>query len=548
MKRLCILPATLALVGSGVGCGGRSGQVRPSAPPLAWTIRFRDVTEELGVRFHAGLAGKSPLNIAELMQGGVGWCDVDGDERPDLIFTGRQGMALFRNIAGKRFEDGTAAAGLDRVGADAQGVAAADVDGDGDTDLLVTRLSGVTLFRNESRPGTPAFREVTRSSGLTLGGWTTSAAFGDADGDGDLDLYIARYVRFGPGVPEFDRDGSAQLTLGPLAYPALRGVYYRCDAPGRFSEATAAAGLSGAHGQTLGAVFCDADLDGDVDLYLANDQAPGDYFLNDGRGRFRSVGLENGTALSAAGARQAGMGVDFGDMDRDGRLDLFVTTFHHEPKSLYLQEAAGVFAERSAQLGLPQSVLNGTAFGTAFADLDNDGRLDLLVANGHVQDQIDRVGRGVRFRQPLQAFRNTGAGFENVTAGLGAPRTAALVARGLSLADYDGDGKLDVAVANLDGEPVILKNESAGGRSLQIRLKNRAANRAGLGATVRVRTPSGSQIRPLITGRSYLSAFPAEAHVGLGSESATGIEVIWPGRPSAIAYPPPDASNITLSR
>jgi hypothetical protein len=460
------------------------------------------------------------------MNGGAGFLDYDGDGWPDLLLSGLRGLRLYHNERGQAFQDITAGSGLERIAGEPQGAAAADYDGDGRPDLLVTLLDGVRLFRNR---GNGRFQDVTASSGLSLRGWATSAAFADVNGDGRLDLFIGRYVHFAPGMPEFQRDGDAQLTLGPDTYAPQRGLFYLNLGGGRFREATRAAGLADSHGKTLGVSFADYDQDGDADLYLANDQMLGDFFQNDGRGHFRNVGAENGTAASGTGRRQSGMGVDWGDYNGDGRFDLFVTTFYNEPKSLYRQDAGGVFTEVGQNAGLSPGQLRGTAFGVAFADWNNDGQQDLMLANGDVHDQMDRVDPATGYRQRTQVFLNENGTFRDVSATAGPVFQEKLVGRALAVADYDRDGRLDAVVANFVGPPLLLRNESQSGNWIGLRLHGNSANRDGIGAVVAVSAGGRTQIRSVSTGRSYLSTFPAEAHFGLGQESRVTAEVRWPG-------------------
>lgn len=498
-------------------------QTAPAPAPTA-PLQFRNVAAEVGLDWTCGIVDQTPLNITRMVTGGAGWLDYDADGWPDAVLAGLKGVRLYRNLQGQRFQDVTPGSGLDRITGEPQGVACADWDGDGRTDLLVTRLDGAVLLRNR---GGGKFEDVTRAAGLELSGWCTSAAFADADGDGWLDLYVGRYVHFAPGMPEYFQDGEAQLALGPDAYEPQRGVFFR-NARGRFREATQAAGLGGAHGKTLGVAWADYDADGDQDLYLANDQALGDFFVNDGRGRFRNVGVENGTAVGPNGNRQAGMGVDWADYDADGRPDLIVTTFYDELKSLYRQMDGGLFQEQGQAAGLTRDLLRGTAFGVTFGDWDNDGDPDLMLANGHVQDQVDRVDPDTGYRQRTQVLLNEAGLFREVSAQAGAVFQEKIVGRALAAADFDRDGRLDALVANFTGPPQLLRNESAAGNWLRLALQQPGPNRQALGARVTVRSGDRQQVQMLQTGRSYLSSFPAELHFGLGSAAAADVEVTWP--------------------
>ncbi len=503
------------------GCSGSfrlRGLSPPEAPILPESgIRFRDVTQEYGVSFHAGPSPKSPLNIVELMGGGVGFVDADGDPWPDLLLAGYSGCALYRNENGKYFRDVTAQSGLAALGGGWQGVASADYDGDGRPDLVLTGHNRLALLRSL---GNARYEDTTVSSGLSRSGWHTSAAFADVDGDGWLDLFIGRYVDFRAGLPEFFETPRARLTLGPDAYAAQTGVFYR-NRGGRFQEATAAAGLDRAQGKVLGVAFGDADGDGDEDLYLANDRVPGDFFRNDGKGRFRNIGVENGTALSFDGNRQAGMGVAWGDYDGDNRLDLVVTTFAGERKGLYRQDASGMFEDQSVPAGLLRPTLPWVGFGVALRDWDNDGRPDLMLANGHVQDQVEQADPSASYAQPLQVFHNLGNGrFGDASAGAGTVFRRPLVGRGLAVADFDRDGRLDVLVGNLADAPRLLRNESRSGHWLAVRLRARDRNTSGIGCRIIVRAGGKTRLQEVRADGSYLSASQAVAHFGLGD--ATG--------------------------
>ena len=509
------------------GCDtGRSPapEAAPRGAAAAPAIRFRDAAAELGVTWVCGVADRTPLNIVEIMGGGVGALDYDGDGWTDIVLTGHRGCRVYRNAEGKRFEDRTESVGL-ALNSPLQGVAAADYDDDGWVDLLLTHPRGLHLYRNR---GGRRFENVTASAGLASRLWHTSAAFADVNGDGRLDFYAGGYVRVDPGTRQFTRVGEASLTLGPTAYPAAPGRLYLGLGGGRFRDATTESGLGASHGKTLGVTFADTDGDGDQDLYLANDQVLCDFFRNEGRGRFREVALENGTATGPSGRPQSGMGVDCGDYDADGRLDLFVTTFYNETKSLYRQLDGGIFENRGQDAITPPGALNGTAFGTALADFNNDGELDLILANGHVVDQIERVDSQVRYRQPTQVLLGESGRFRNVTAGAGPDLARPLVGRGLAILDYDRDGRLDVVVANLAGPPQVLRNESPPANRAVIRLEGLGGNRAGLGAMVTHEGPERATTHVVSGGRSYLSTSPAEVHLGLGTAKEAVIRVRWP--------------------
>ncbi|MGV3724133.1 MAG: FG-GAP repeat domain-containing protein [Actinomycetota bacterium] len=285
----CLALAGIALPG---GCDRRpEPQSRPEAPP----VRLTRVDQELGLAYRYGQGGSSPFNIVELMGAGAGFLDFDNDGWLDIVCAGMPHSALFRNEEGRRFVDVTAKSGVGRRGGRWYACASADYDNDRFVDLFLTGHNLTALFRNQ---GDGTFNDVTDTAGVRLQRWASSAAFADVDRDGDLDLYVGCYAEFGPGSAEFLTSRGVRLGLGPDAYPAQKGVLFRNDG-GRFRDVTASAGLEDVHGKALGVAFADADGDGDDDLYVANDQQPQDFMLNDGRGRFRNAALESGVAFSS---------------------------------------------------------------------------------------------------------------------------------------------------------------------------------------------------------------------------------------------------------
>jgi len=483
----------------------------------------------MGLDFRYTPGGEPPLNILKVTTGaGAGFLDYDRDGWQDVVCTSLPKPALFHNEQGHGFTNVTAKARLAVPEARWNGCATGDYDNDGWIDLLLTACDRTALLHNN---GDGTFTDVTARAGVQLNRWATSAAFADVNGDGLLDLYVGCYVRFAPGMPEWMTVRGVHLPLGPLAYEAQKGVLFLNTGSGRFRDATREAGMDTASGKALGVAFADADGDGDDDLYVANDEMAQDFFENDGKGHFRNVGLENGTAFNGEGGRQGGMGIDFGDYDGDGRLDLFVATFEDELKSLYRNTGAGSYEQASATAGIAQSTRARVTFGTKFLDVDNDGMPDLAMVNGHVRDLVQQVDPKISYPQPSQLFLNLGSGrFREISDQVGPDFQRRIVGRGLAVGDFDNDGRMDLLAADLQGSPLLLHNETTtNAHWLTLRLEGCRSNRSGIGARVELLTPGLKQVREVRTDGSFLSAHDQRVHFGLGAfTEADEIRIRWP--------------------
>jgi hypothetical protein len=531
------------------------------APGAARRFSFRDVTPGSGLHFipageRAGAPRTGPpRTILETAGHGCAFLDVDGDGQLEILLVGQPRCALYRRREGRapgtpEWEEITAAAGLDRPGY-WMGCATGDFDNDGRVDLLLTGYRCAALLRNEGG----RFRDVSAAIPLDRDAWSTSAVFFDADGDGWLDLYVGAYVRFDRTTLQLCDYSGVRAACPPTYYDPERGRLYRNRGNGTFADATRASGLKATHGKTLGVAAADADGDGRPDLYLANDGVPGDLYRHRS-GRFQNIGVESGTAFNYESREQAGMGVDWGDYDGDGRLDLVVTTFQHEPTSLYRNEGRAAFREEAFPAGIGDATLNRLGFGVRFFDADNDGDLDLIQANGHVQDTVAQILPGVTFAQPTLLFENVGSGqFRDVSAAAGAALSRPIVGRGLAVGDYDNDGRLDVLIADLDGPPLLLRNETPpSGHHLTLRLVGsvrprtpntgraigaavgRASPRDATGARITLHAGGRTQVREAGTGGSYLSASDPRVHFGVGPATAVdSVTIRWPsGRVQAL--------------
>ncbi|MFN3650623.1 MAG: CRTAC1 family protein [Armatimonadota bacterium] len=514
------------------GGGCRTHGTAAPAPTPARAVEggervFVDEAAERGIRYSANEPTERPRDILETNGSGCAWLDYDSDGDLDALLVGRGLPALFRNDRG-RFTDVTAETGLSLPGFWI-GVGAADWDNDGDPDLCLSGYRcGAMLENREGR-----FVNVTRSSGVTFPTWGQSIAFGDVDRDGLLDLYIGAFARFDPARDQrYCRHGDVSAVCGPELYQPEIGRFYRGLGGGRFREATRASGLHTAHGRTWGAMFQDFNDDGWPDLYLANDMIAGDLFLNQGAAGgavgFKNIGIESGTAYDANGRRQGGMGVDWGDYDNDGRSDLLVTTFSAQATALYRSDGS-VFSEESYSAGVGGPTHPLVGFGARFLDFDHDGWRDLLVVNGHVEDNVEQLRSVERYRQPLLLLRNQQGKFHDVSAAA-LPGLREIVGRGAAFGDFDDDGRVDALVIDLEGQPLLLRNclESTG-HWLGIRLRGTRSNRDGIGARIRVTTGGRTQRLEAQPSGSLLSSNDPRVLVGLGgAPAADRVEIDWP--------------------
>jgi hypothetical protein len=505
------------------------------------SLSFRDVAEEAGVARALTYGGVGEKRyILETTGTGAAFVDYDEDGDLDLfVVDGRRlegvpegaGNRLYRNGGDGRFVDATEAAGLSREGW-GQAAAVSDVDDDGDPDLLVTYYGAALLYRNR---GDGTFVECGEATGLSQEGWHTSAAFADYDADGFDDLFIARYVDFDPastpepgGAPNCFFMGIAVM-CGPKGLPPARSVLYRNRGDFRFEDVSEGAGIGLVPAYGLGAVWSDLDDDGDLDLYVANDQAPNNLYRNLGGGRFQDTALADGVAFNEDGRAQAGMGVDAGDYDNDGDLDLHVTNFSHDYNTLYQNSGAGYFLDVSFAAGIAEPSYLFLGWGTGFQDFDRDGFLDIFVANGHVYPEVAKEEIESDYVQRSLLYRNLGGGrFEEVgtRAGLEKP----LAGRGVAFGDFDEDGDVDVFVTHMNGKPALYRNETRRtAHWVGLRLVGRRSSRDALGAKVELVSGDHRQIREVRSGASYLSQSDPRVFFGLGEGGrADRIRIRWP--------------------
>jgi hypothetical protein len=508
----------------------------PKQPVAAAPVQFVDVTEKAGISFVHASGASADKYMFETFGSGVAWIDYDEDGYPDLYFVnGAPGTAnaLYHNNKNGTFSDVTRQAG---VAADADktsyktGVAVGDYDNDGDLDLYVTAYGPNILFRNN---GDGTFADATAQAGVAgpATEWSTSTAFLDFDRDGDLDLYVVNYLDFSTSDNPYCglRKAGHRMYCHPTLFDGMADRLYRNDGNGTFTDVSKAAGIANPAGKGLGIAVCDYDRDGDADIYIANDSVRNFLYSNNGDGTFRDVAYAAGVGYDINGKPQAGMGVDCADIDGNGYPDLFVTNFSEELNSLYQNRGDGIFDDESAQPGLKTGFL-ALGFGTKMFDADNDGDLDIHVTNGHVIDNVALYQPTLSYAQRDLFYENAGGHFRDITAQAGPGLQAERVGRGLAVADFDNDGRLDVAISSVGRKPALLKNQAAAGRNwLMIRARGTKSNRYGLGATVRIQTADGVQVREVNNAASYLTSNDVRLHVGLGAAKvAQRIDVLWP--------------------
>ena len=498
--------------------------------------RFVDVASPAGLAFVHERGATREHHLPETMGSGLAWLDYDNDGWMDLYVvqsgpfppsgSAKAQDRLYRNNHDGTFTDVTEKAGL-RDTAYGMGATAADYDNDGWVDLLVTNWGGVILYRNN---GNGTFTDVTAKVGLqSATGFLTTAAWGDVDGDGRLDLFLARYVDDSKESKLFcgDPESGERQYCPPSMYPGTAPLLYKNGRDGVFRDITREAGLGDAVGKGLGAVFVDVDLDGRLDLYVANDETINFLFHNLGGGRFEDISVISGTGFDPLGNPQGGMGTDAGDLDGDGRPDLVVANFEAETNEYYHNLGSGVFEDLSISSGFGPPAVNFVGFGLNLIDVENDGDLDAFIANGHTFEKPRR--QGTTYAQKMQLMWNDGAGhFQERACGPAFER--AFVGRGSAVADYDNDGDLDIAVSNSGGPLQLLRNDGTHGNWVGVQLIGRKSNRQGIGARLVAETPAGKKLTRFVqAGNSYLSSSDPRVLFGLGAEkSIQKLTIYWP--------------------
>ena len=510
-----------------------------SAPPLQ--VRFSNVTQAAGIRFQHFKGKKITSTILEEAGPGVCIADFDRDGYQDIYFVNgrdRYGRgiavrnALYRNNGDGTFTDVTDQAGVPGTGY-GLGCVWGDYDNDGYPDLYVTQYGSNVLYHNN---GDGTFTDVTAKAGVAGTDFGTQfhtgATFFDFDRDGWLDLYVGGYANFGAQSKQHCTIGNGiQTSCRPAAYAGTPPVLYRNNHDGTFTNVTKAARINQLHGFNLSVGAADYDNDGWPDLFVANDGIEAYLYRNQHDGTFTEVGTTAGIAYNSSGGTMAAMCISLGDYDNDGNLDLYISDFQLSSDHLWHNNGKGSFDEVSDQAGITLPTRNVLSFGGGFFDYDNDGWLDLFIANGHVYEEVEQVSPEVRYKQINTLFHNQGNGrFIETTKQAGNGFTVPYAGRGAAFADFDNDGNMDVVVANNGDPPLLLHNNGGtGNHFVNFRLVGFKSNRDAMGARVRIHAAGMWQMREIAGGGSYLSQSDLRAHFGLGkSEWVDDVEVWWP--------------------
>src|SRR5208283_1504180 len=496
------------------------------AAPAGLRFSLTDVTTAAGIDFHHNSGAFGAKYLPETMGSGCAFLDYDGDGWLDILLVNgmdwpghkrqRSTLKLYRNNRNGTFSDVTQRAGL-AVEMYGMGVAVADYNNDGFPDILITAVGQNRLFQNT---GKGYFVDVTEKAGLGgRSGFSTSAAWFDFDRDGHLDLFVCNYVQWSPEHDVFcSVDGKHRSYCTPEAYRGSTCWLFHNRGNGIFEDVTAKSGIFDTSSKSLGVALLDYDRDGWMDLVVANDTQPNKLYRNARNGTFDEIGVRAGIAFSEDGKARAGMGIDVADYDNSGNPGIVVTNFDDEMIALYRTGGPGVFSDVAMKTGIGQASRNSLGFGCAFFDADLDGRLDLIAANGHIDETVRNIRRNVGYAQPPHLFLNMGAnGFRDVASQAGSDFAAPKVARGVACGDFDGDGDVDVLMTTNRGPALLYRNDVMNGnKSARFRLVGTKSNRDGIGATVRVFTPEGTQSQMVKSGSSYLSQSELTLTFGAG--------------------------------
>ncbi len=514
----------------------------PGSLPAAETtsIFLRDISQQTGIRFRHSDGSSGEHYLIEAMASGLATFDFDRDGDLDIYFLSGAPLrgtvvnvtprnALYRNDGEWRFTDVTEASGL----GDAEyglGVAIADYNSDGHPDVFLNNFGPNVLYSNN---GDGTFSSVTCRTGPRHGGTVgAGASFLDIEGDGDLDLYVANYIKFSYEAKPPSVFRGRKVYPGPVVFPDEPDQLFRNNGDGTFTDISVPSGIAGQAGWGMGTAAADFDDDGDIDIVVANDSTKNFLLENDGQGHFREVGLMKGIAYDYAGQVHGNMGLDVGDFNNDGRLDVFITSYEKQLTALYQNLGQGYFQDVTLRTGAGVNTLPRVNWGTGWVDFDNDGDRDLFFANGHIHDNLDEFDDTTSYRQPNQLLENkSGRRFVDVSQECGAASRAEHSGRGACFEDFDNDGDIDVVVLNSRELPTLLENQSQTAHGwIEIELVGRNTNRDGVGARVQVTSGDRNQVAVALSGRGYQSHFGSRLHFGLADRRHIDrIEVRWIG-------------------
>ena len=528
-------------------CAALSGlglpfSVAAQVPSHSTEAVFEDIPPSMSGIHWVHTAGKTATKyLPETSGAGCAFLDFDNDGWMDiyLVNSGKCDLytpphplrnALYRNNRDGTFTDVTEKAGVGGGGY-GMGVAVGDFDNDGFPDIYITQYGQNILYRN-NRDGT--FTDVTAQAGVAAPGWSSSAVWFDYDSDGLLDLFVCQFAFFDPAIECKDAEGIRHY-CNPRVYKPRPSLLFHNNGDGTFTDVSKAAGIADHAGKAWGAVATDINDDGKLDLFVANDTVPNFLYLNRGK-RFNETGLAAEVAYSADGRPRSGMGVDSADFDQDGRMDLFVANIDQEFFSLYRNSGNGTFDDVAVPLGIGMDTRWMSGWGLRFLDYDNDGELDLFLCNGFPDDLIDKLSTSVHWKEPLLLFHHEGKRFRNVSAESGPVFSRSFSARGLATGDFNNDGGLDVLISNNDAAPLLLRNQ-VGHRNtwLGVRLVGRKCNADAVGARVTYQAGDLRRTRMKVGGGSFLSSHDPRLILGAGQRPRFDwLEVQWPAPSGAV--------------
>ena len=510
---------------------------------------FTEIAKQAGVAYRITCGDEVTEYLIDVNGEGAAFLDYDNDGDEDLYLANGSSRKLqksanpphdylLRNNGDGTFSDVTQKAGLGDTEW-SSGVAVGDYNNDGHLDLYVTNFGPNKLYRNN---GNGTFSDVSEKSGVAgphwdMPKWSMGAAFGDYDNDGYLDLYVTNFARFNyqPDLPPPSPSSPCRMKGVPIAcppdkYQGTQGLLYHNNRDGTFTDVSEVAGITRKDpGRGFAVIFSDFDNDGDQDIYVANDAGPNFYYINEGKGKFVDASLESGTAVDEFGNAQGSMGLTVGDYNRDGMMDIFVTNFIDQRRTIYQNMGSNQFQDSTTNSGIGMIGFHYSGWGTKFFDFDNDGWLDLFFCNGHTMEQPEREFPADTFAEPSYLMRNLQGHFSDVSTDTGIRKLQNKVSRGTAFGDFDNDGDIDMLVIHKNDVPYFLRNDGGNLKNwITLRTEGVKSNRAGIGAHVVVRAGKARQIFEVRASDSYLSSNDLRVHAGLDQEKVADVEIRWP--------------------